>query len=192
MKVCDLIRSWCETETWRPIEGFEHYSVSSWGRVQGPRAMLAFADFRGYKICSLSKGKLVKTHRVHILVAKAFLGPPPFEGAIVAHGDNDRGNCRIDNLRWASALENQEDRKRHGTKVVGSRVFGSKLKEEDIPVIRARISHGDRYPSIARDYDVSVSTISLIKRGKIWQHTFGANWSTNINESYRNAVSSKR
>ena len=44
-----------------------------------------------------------KKHRVHRLVAKAFLEPPPSEKhTIVHHIDGDRANNRPDNLKWAT------------------------------------------------------------------------------------------
>jgi hypothetical protein len=174
--VTDLIAEWVRVETWRPIVWAPNYLVSSWGQIQGPRALLQPAPDNGYPLVSIVVGQKTKTARVHKLVANAFLGPPPFVGALVAHNDGDTSNCRIDNLRWASGLENQRDRQRHGTRVCGSAVEGAKLVEADIPVIRSRIASGERYPSIARDFGVSISTISLIKKNKTWRSATGAAW----------------
>lgn len=174
--VAALLAEMDRVEHWRVIEGFPKYQVSSWGRVRGPRAMLVPAHTFGYQHVTLCAGSVTKTRRVHILVAEAFLGPAPFDGALVAHNDGDKDNCRLINLRWANSVENQADRSRHFTKVHGSRVFGAKLDESDIPVIRARIARGDRYPAIAEAFGVSVSTISLIKRGRIWKQAGGAAW----------------
>jgi hypothetical protein len=140
--------------------------------------MLQPAADNGYPLVSIVVGQETKTARVHKLVANAFLGPRPFDGALVAHNDGDTGNCRVDNIRWASGLENQRDRGRHGTRISGSAVFGAKLNEADIPAIRSRIAAGERYPSIARSFGVSVSTISLIKKNKIWRDAKGAAWGT--------------
>jgi hypothetical protein len=174
--VAAFIEEMDRVETWREVIGFPGYAISSWGRVRGPRAMLIPAITQGYKHVSLSIGSVVKTRRVHILVAEAFLGPSPFDGALCAHNDGDKDNCRLSNLRWASYVENMADRGRHFTRVYGSRVFGAKLHESDIPLIRARIAAGELYPAIAATFGVSVSTISLIKRGKIWKQAGGAAW----------------
>lgn len=170
---------WVREETWRSIPGYPNYLVSSHGRVQGPRATLKFGDLFGYKTVSLSANGTTKSFRVHRLVIEAFAGAPPFEGAIVAHNDGDRSNNRIDNLRWASARENQQDRVRHHTRLSGSRVHNAKLTESEIPTIRDRIRSGERYPRIAEDYGVSVSTICLISKGKIWKCATGAGWRVN-------------
>lgn len=174
--LAEFIAELDRVEQWREIEGFPRYFVSSWGRVRGPRAVLVPAYTNGYQHVSLCVGPVVKTRRVHILVAEAFLGPAPFDGALVAHNDGVKNNCRLINLRWASSVENQADRGRHFTRVYGSRVHGAKLTEADIPVIRARIASGERYPAIAKDFGVSVSTIHLIKRGHTWKQAGGAAW----------------
>lgn len=167
--VADLLRSWVETEVWRPVSWASNYSVSSWGRVQGPRSMLQLSSDNGYPLVSIVVEQQTKTARVHKLVANAFLGPPPFAEALVAHNDGNTLNCRVDNIRWASGLENQRDRLRHGTYVCGSAVAGAKLTETDIPIIRIRIASGEKYSSIAKDFGVSISTISLIKKNKTWR-----------------------
>ena len=174
--VAEFILEMDRVEIWRDVADFPGYRVSSWGRVQGPRAMLIPSLTHGYKIVSLSRRGAVKSCRVHILVARTFLGEAPFDGALVAHNDGDKDNCRLINLRWASSLENQADRGRHFTRCYGSAVFGAKLTESDIPLIRARIADGERYPAIADDFGVSVSTIALIKKGKTWKQTVGAAW----------------
>lgn len=174
--VADFILEMDRVETWRDVADFPGYRVSSWGRVCGPRAMLLPSITHGYKHVSLSRGSVVKTRRVHVLVAEAFLGKAPFDGALVAHNDGDKDNCRLINLRWASYVENTADRGRHFTRTHGSDVHGAKLDESDIPLIRARIAAGERYPAIAADFGVSVSTVSLIKKGKIWKQVVGAAW----------------
>ena len=48
----------------------------------------------------------IGSHRIHIIVAKAFHGEPPTNGHIVDHIDTNRQNNRPDNLRWITRLEN--------------------------------------------------------------------------------------
>ena len=77
-------------EEWRPVVGYEgHYEVSSRGKVRsvdreiltlnGRRVKLqgkelALSDSLGYKSVNLSKGNEQRSIKVHVLVAKAFLG----------------------------------------------------------------------------------------------------------------------
>lgn len=170
ISLSEIIAQWDAVETWLQIDGHPDYEVSSWGRVRrGARVLRPNAGGR-YLFVSLSTNGIATTHRVHKLVINAFIGPAPFLDALAAHNDGDTSNNRASNLRWASALENQADRIRHDTKIQGSEVFGAKLDEAAIPRIRERIESGERYPSIARDYGVSISTISLIKLQRTWTH----------------------
>lgn len=176
-RLSDLIAAWVKNETWRIIAVAPNYAVSSWGRVRGPRAeFLKPSSAHGYSFVSLSTPAGVRNARIHKLVAVAFLGDEPFDGAIVAHNDGVKSNCRVDNIRWATGTDNQRDRVRHGTHICGSEVAGAKLTEADIPSIRCRIAAGERYPTIAEDYGVSVSTICLIKKNKTWRSATGAAW----------------
>jgi len=170
-RVSDLIFLWSQTEVWRPVLGWPNYNVSSWGRVQGPRALLAPTTTHGYHIVSLVRDGITTNRRVHQLVLESFVGSPPFENALVAHNDGDKTNNRVSNLRWASATENQADRNRHGTgHVRGSNMRWAKLTESDIPTIRSRIAAGEKYDDIARDYGVSKHTICVIKKRRAWRH----------------------
>lgn len=157
-------------ETWRVNPRYPSYEVSSWGRVRRGEKILRPVKTGRYWVLSLSEGGNVRLVRVHRLVIETFIGPPAFDGAITAHNDGNTDNNFASNLRWASALENQADRVRHRTRTRGSAVVGSKLKEDAIPEIRRRIASGDRFPIIARDFGVSISTISLINRNRIWAH----------------------
>lgn len=47
-----------------------------------------------------------KTLKVHRLVCEAFHGPPPFDGAVVIHLDEDSHNNDPANLKWGTQKEN--------------------------------------------------------------------------------------
>jgi len=170
LRVSDLLAELDRVEVWRPVDGYPGYQVSSWGRVKGPRTILAPSVAFGYERVSLSRDGEVRNRRVNRLVLVAFHGDPPFEGAICAHNDGASLNNRASNLRWATPKENQDDRIRHNTRIRGSDVAGAKLREADIPNIRERIATGMRFSDIADEFSVSISTISLIKLGRVWRH----------------------
>lgn len=52
----------------------------------------------------------------------------------------------------------------------GERSGRARLTDADIPVIRARLARGDTHTAIARDYGVSITAISFIKRHRTWRH----------------------
>lgn len=47
-----------------------------------------------------------KTYKMARLIAEAFYGPPPFEGAVVMHLDENAANNRLENLKWGTQKEN--------------------------------------------------------------------------------------
>lgn len=49
---------------------------------------------------------LIGTHRIHIIVANAFLGARDSKIYVVDHIDTNRCNNRVENLRWFTRLEN--------------------------------------------------------------------------------------
>lgn len=100
------------------LHGYEIHSDgtvwSRWNRDPDPRGRLGATRYLlkpgrasgGYLTVSLRVGyKKYKSHRVHRLVALAFL-PNPESLSIVDHIDGDRENNRLENLRWCSIAQN--------------------------------------------------------------------------------------
>lgn len=159
-------------EEWRPVDGFPNYYVSSEGRVRGAsgRILVPVPSAGGYCVVTLRRDMQSFTKRVHVLVCETFHGPRPSSRHQAAHNDGVRGNNFPINLRWATPEENQADRILHGTDTRGSEVFGAVLSEEQIPVIRRLLDQHVPGVVIARAFNVSPSTISLIGKDKIWRH----------------------
>lgn len=115
-------------EEWRDIEGFEgQYQVSNLGRV---KSLSRYVNTRGNGK-RLVKERILKTEfesvpysaailtgktffRVHVLVAKAFLGDRP-EGLDICHRDGNPHNNSVDNLRYDTTSSNILDAITHGT-----------------------------------------------------------------------------
>ena len=110
-----------ENEIWKQIEGYEGlYEVSNLGNVRSvdrkvwSRGFYATlkgkpkkvqVDPRGYGIVFLSNCGAEKTHRVHKLVAKAFI-PNPDKKPEIDHINANKMDNRADNLRWVTPKEN--------------------------------------------------------------------------------------
>lgn len=103
-------------ERWAPIEGYEDtYEVSTYGRVRlvrdnGPARKghilrLHLCTRGGYPQIRLSKNGKRTFHRVHQLVAKAFI-PNPDSKTTVNHKDGIKTNNHIENLEWMTLAEN--------------------------------------------------------------------------------------
>ena len=88
-------------EKWKPIENYEGYEVSSYGRVRSSRILSQYTGSWGYCVVNL-KGDVKLVHR---LVAEAFL-PNPDEKRQVNHINGDKLDNLLENLEWATPSQN--------------------------------------------------------------------------------------
>ncbi len=99
-------------EQWRLIDGYDNYEISSHGRVRNNTngyIMKLMTDRYGYKYIGLTRDRKRKAHKIHRLVSFAFLDRND-EHTDVDHIDHNRGNNRVNNLRWVTSSENQRNR----------------------------------------------------------------------------------
>lgn len=117
-------------EEWRQVVGWEGlYEVSSLGRVMQvgnvnlkrdtwgsrlPRIVRAYPRNGYHRVRLRDESGGVRQVTTHVLVAEAFIGPKPFEDAVVRHLDGTRDNNIPGNLAWGTPLENSADRAKHG------------------------------------------------------------------------------
>lgn len=158
-------------EQWKDIAGHEgRYQVSNLGRVRslmfGPRLLTPCPAPNGYLQVTLTGEGRWKTHKVHKLVAAAFL-PPCKPGEIVRHWNGKQQDNRVSNLRHGTFQDNSDDAARHGTVRKGQGHPMAKLTDDDIRNIRAC---GGTNTAVAFAYGVSNQLVSRIRQGKIWKH----------------------
>lgn len=121
-------------EGWRPVVDFEGlYEVSDAGRVRrtgkaarhgkgrggGARLGHVLAPLKnrqGYRAVQLWRGGEGAMRLVHVLVATAFLGPPP-DRQEVNHRDGDKTNNALANLEYVTRSENARHAYRTGLRV---------------------------------------------------------------------------
>ena len=183
-----------DTEEWRIIEAFPDYSVSSLGRVRRIRAdernhkvsgeplKASLDSSRKYLSVSLCRDSKAKSVRVNRIVCEAFHGAPPSPAHHAAHNDGDALNNRADNLRWATGVENETDKRSHGTAAIGERHWSkaqpekrsrgerhglAKLTADDVRKIRA---DQRKQRDIAADFGVTQRVIWSVKARKTWSH----------------------
>ena len=70
--------------------------------------MKAGDNGHGYLICNLYENAIGKSHKIHRLVANAFIKNPNNKEC-VDHKDNHRTNNHLTNLRWATSKENNQN-----------------------------------------------------------------------------------
>lgn len=117
-------------ETWIAISGTNNlYVVSNFGQVKSlPRRVASGHGWRdietkilkpminksgyAYVYYTLADGQRVN-HRIHRLVAKAFI-PNPQNKSHINHKDGDKLNNRVSNLEWCTNQENSTHAKNNG------------------------------------------------------------------------------
>lgn len=110
-----------EKEIWKDIQGFEGlYQVSNIGGIKSlsrvcvqrqrtyikkEQIMRKYFNRQGYLCVRLSKNNIQKGFLVHRLVAQAFI-PNPENKQTINHKNGIHFDNRVENLEWATYLEN--------------------------------------------------------------------------------------
>lgn len=173
-------------ERWRQISGFSWYDVSSEGRVRTwkpdrpsqkrarktPKIMKLRKDRDGYLRVTLTDddGKK-KVMRIHIMVARAFLGPA--KGRLVLHKKNKRDKPCLSNLEYGSYEDNTDDKYISGTHQMGERNSRAEINRKQAKEIW-RLKGKSTQTEIAEVYDISRQAVSDIHRGITWAEVTGA------------------
>lgn len=112
----------------------------------------------------------LESRTAHRLICIWEYGNPPFDGAEAAHRCGNERCVNPQHLRWASTLENNRERRAHGTMPVGEMIQTAKITAAQAKAIYAdpRLQI-----DIASDYGVGQTFISKIKSGRTWAHATG-------------------
>lgn len=170
-------------ETWKTVEGWGPYEVSSWGRVRNrfTNNVLALQtkangsgrrDYGHLKVTLVrnnaqTRGKDRKDFPVHRLVQKAFgVGRPKPE---VRHRDGIPWNNMADNLAWATRKENAEDVRSHGSGN-GPRVYTRAAVDliRSTPHVRGGRGRKSSDLILAKKLGMTRSNVSAIRLGRSW------------------------
>lgn len=161
-----------------PVPGRPGYYMSRKGRMYSARSVRADEPMKirrpsvgtsGYPAYAFKTRGATTSVLAHHLVAQLFLGPRPFPGAELRHLDGNKLNASADNLGWGSAVQNEADKRLHGTDGTGERNSQAKLNQQTANAIRLRLIHGATTRAIARELGVSQSCVQRIKTGEAWK-----------------------
>lgn len=95
-------------EIWKEIKDYEGlYWVSNLGHVKNRHNHILKPEYsnKGYACVQLRKENKTRKHRVHKLVAKAFI-PNPNNLPEINHIDENKVNNAADNLEWCTHIQN--------------------------------------------------------------------------------------
>ena len=172
-------------ETWKklPILG-GHYEVSTHGRVRAcerivfksnqhgsiSRQVYSSRILKGCPRHAKRRGKYIYHHlgykkkkynyACHYLVLITFVGERP-DGATCCHNDGDSLNNRVENLRWCTQYENNQDRKRHGNYATGEQHPMNKYSDEFVDrIINKKID----FKSACAETGISISHFCKIRK----------------------------
>lgn len=158
-----------EIEEWRPVPNGRGYEVSNLGRVRrGDRMLKPCLYSTGYRVVDVHYED--GTHRrrgVHTLVCEAFIRPA-LKGEQVCHGNGEKEDNRLANLRYGSAADNMLDQFLHGSRIRGDRHPGAKLSYAKADEIRRRNAGGEGMLKLAREYGVDKKAVLNLIHGKTW------------------------
>jgi hypothetical protein len=104
--------------------------------------------------------------RIGPLVLAAHVGPRP-PGEVARHLNDDGLDDRLVNLAWGPPDANYRDSRLNDRILMGEKCTQAVLTEKEVLEIRAAAASQH---TLARQYEVSVSTINQIMLRKTWKH----------------------
>lgn len=156
------------------VSDFTDYAVSSNGEVftrktgHWKKVKPVIID-GGYRRVWIEQDGRRSNRGVSRLVLEAFVGPCP-EGMEACHfPDRDTSNNRLDNLRWDTTANNAEDKRKHGTLLMGEKIASSKLLEGEVREILDAPASVSSY-ELAEKYCVQSRQIRRIRQRTRWAH----------------------
>ena len=178
MKFYPLTVENLDDEIWRPIEGYEDYQVSNFGRVksfkQGKIIIRKPAlNMQGYLYVILHKDGKQKPFRINRLVALAFI-PNPDNKPEVNHKVGCKLNNYVGNLEWVTSSENQRHAFDNGLQkgIQGEEHVSAKLTNEQVEYVRDNPNNLTQ-KKLGEMFGVDKTTISEIQLGKTYKNAGG-------------------
>lgn len=166
-------------EQFRIVPGYPGYCVGNYGTVlscrrRGPNPSFLSSWFvmkpSIYKEDYLKITLLGDTWYLHRLVAFVWIGPCPENMEVCHFPDPNKFNNRLDNLKYETCKSNMSHKVIHQTSANGSKNGNSVLTELEVIEIKDKLQKSVSRKQIAKEFNVSVSTIDDISLNRTWAH----------------------
>jgi len=168
------------------VPGFSRYFVdengviiSTWfGKWKEIKHIIGKGSNQYPKVTMVDDDGRAAKHCVHRIVMLAWVGPSKLN---VLHRDDNKLNCRLDNLRYGTQQENMRDAVKTGLLSNVNRKLTDKQVLEILSMRDARDDRGKKIKQIdiAKKYDISAATVSVI-----WSGTTN-NYTTKMKKFYK-------
>jgi hypothetical protein len=167
-----------DDEIWVEIPYTDNkYEVSNYGRVKSycydkvNGRIIKPGKIRGFNTATLKiNGKLTQVF-IHKLVAEFFVYRESDEQKVVIHIDWNKQNNFFTNLKWVTREESyarMHQRLKERRQKVGKQVTSSKLKPEDVALLKSMLDRGIKQKVIAKLFCISEMQVTRIKRNENW------------------------
>jgi hypothetical protein len=168
-----------EDEVWKEISFTDFkYEVSNYGRIKSfcqdslNGKILKPSIIGGFKVVSLKYKNKTKHFLIHKLVAEAFILKESADQTVVIHLDWNKSNNFYSNLMWVTKSDSylrmhkrlQDERKKKGKVVTYS-----KLKPDEVALVKSMLERKVKQKLIAKMFCISEMQITRIKRGENWK-----------------------
>jgi len=165
-------------EVWSDIKEWEGmYQVSNLGNVKSLRYKRLEGNEHNLKpvivnknyvqVTLYRKGRRLRS-TVHKLVLEAFDSVRK-TGMECRHLNGNGLDNRLVNLKWGTPKENTADKVKHGVVARGSAFKHTKLKENEVWLIKKLIANNIPVKDIAKMFKVVSNTIGEIKSNRNWK-----------------------
>ena len=178
-------------ETWKTVNGFEDYEISSCGRIKTKERLLKYNhavtgaehyrkskerelkvylnNLTGYKFVQLYLVGKAHNKTIHRLVAENFIENEKLS-PVVNHKDGNKHNNTAENLEWCTDAYNHDHATKTGLLAKGSGITSSKLNEDMVHAIKWFLKKNVSHSELAKAFKISRPTITMIANNKTWKH----------------------
>lgn len=168
-----------EDEVWKTIDCADsNYEISNYGRIKSfvknkNGRILKGSLHDGFLVVGFKVKGEIKQYCVHKLTAEHFVPKDNDKQSVVIHLDWNLKNNHFSNLQWVTEEESRSrisKRSHEINRTKGIVSYTTKLKPEDIKLLKSMLERGVRQNVIAKMFCISEMQVTRIKRGECWGH----------------------